>query len=183
MRAGKMSRRLAAMTLLASVTAGCSPDPAPTPAPPPPVSQTPTESAQEMQQRVDYEAAEKAYRTFRGEYNRVLRAGGSNKPTQVMNRTAGDGYLEDVQRVAEAYKGLHYHQAGEEKVTFVKRGGYSTSSIALDVCEDTSSVRTLNNKGNVVGRGEMRRLRLEIERRSGSWKIWSGSGKQVDSCE
>ena len=44
----------------------CGPEPTPTtaPTPSPVVSQTPTESAQERQQRIDYEAAEKAYRTF-----------------------------------------------------------------------------------------------------------------------
>lgn len=183
MRAGKMSRRLAAMTLLASVTAGCSPDPAPTPAPPPPVSQTPTESAQEMQQRVDYEAAEKAYRTFRAEYGRVLQRGGAEKATQVMTENAGGPYLREFAQVMRGYRRLGFHESGTLKIGYVRYAGYSTSSILLDVCEDDRPVDVYQRNGKKYGSGEVRTARLDVRKKGDRWKMWDGESQKVDSCD
>ena len=99
---GGAGRTLGVATLLCVLaTAGCSPGseaPGPAPTPPSPVQTTPTESPQERQERLDYAAAEKAYRTFRAEYGRVLRAGGAKEPTKVMKATAGGRVLERLHR-------------------------------------------------------------------------------------
>ncbi len=85
------------------LVAGCTPDPGPGPgtSPSPAVSSstpspTPTENAQERQQRLDFEAAEKAYLTAFAESGRLAMAGGTNKPTKVLLENTVGAYL-DVQ--------------------------------------------------------------------------------------
>ena len=89
--------------VLGLLVAGCTPEsgPAPTVTPVPPVSSptpspspTPTENAQERQQRLDFEAAEKAYLTAFAESERLAVAGGANKPTKILVATT----LEDSTR-------------------------------------------------------------------------------------
>lgn len=182
MHVGLIGRSVVAAVAVALVASACTPAVTPAPSPLPSVSATPTETDQQRQERLDYEAAEKAYRTFRAEYNRVLRAGGAKKPTAVMKETAANGYLTEVQKVAEAYKGLGDHQQGEEKTVYLKRGGYSKTSINLLACEDTQSVSIIDKRGKKVGAGEIRRVDLEVRLEAGTWKLWSGSGDEVESC-
>jgi hypothetical protein len=163
---------------------GCTPDPGgPTPFPTPTATQTPSESAQERQERLDYAAAEKAYRTFRAEFNRLLRIGGRKHPTRTMTETAGGSYLKETAEVIQAYKGLGNHQAGAEKTAYVRRSGYSAQELELAVCEDTRSVRTLDLSGRIVGRGEIRAVKLTVRKTGSRWKLWSGSGRKVSSCD
>ena len=95
-----------AVLVLGLLVAGCTPDPGPTPtvtpfprstSSSPSPSPTPTENAQERQQRLDFEAAEKAYLTAFAEirqarYGRAVH----RKPTKVMLANTGGFYL-DVQ--------------------------------------------------------------------------------------
>ena len=84
-----------AVLVLGLLVAGCTPEPGPNPsvtpvptvttsAPSPTASPTPTENAQERQQRLDFEAAEKAYLTAFAESGRLAMAGGTKKPTRLM---------------------------------------------------------------------------------------------------
>src|SRR4051812_42967822 len=127
----RVGRGLVTAALLCLLTAqGCAADlssPSPSPSPTPP-AQTPTESAQQRQERLDYAAAEKAYRTFRAEYGRVLRAGGGKEPTRVMKATAGGDYLATFSRVIRGYKAIGSRDVGEEEVIFVHPGGYNRGS-------------------------------------------------------
>src|SRR3954462_9066966 len=119
----RVGRGLLTAALLCLLTAqGCSADlSGPRPSPPPTTpAQTPTESAQQRQERLDYAAAEKAYRTFRAEYGRVLRAGGGKEPTRVMKATAGGSYLREFAEIVMAYAGLADRQMGDEKVAYVR---------------------------------------------------------------
>lgn len=180
---GNIGRLLAAVVVVGVAVTGCTPAAAPLPSPSPPVSQTPTESSEQRQQRLDYEAAEKSYRAFRAEYNRVLRAGGAKEPTPVMKANAGNGYLTEVQKVAEAYKGLGYHQVGTEEIVSIKRGGHSPMSLVIDACEDTRNVHTEDRKGKNLGSGEIRLVKIKVRTTGGIWRLWSGNGKKADSCD
>src|SRR3954447_26636471 len=181
----RVGRGLLTAALLCLLTAqGCSADlsgPSPSPSPTTP-AQALTESAQQRQERLDYAAAEKAYRTFRAEYGRVLRAGGAKEPTSVMKATAGGDYLATFTEVIRGYKQLGSREVGTEKIVYVHRSGYSEQSIRLDVCEDSRSTRTARRNGDATA-GELRTAALEVRRTSDDWKVWSGSGKLVDSCE
>lgn len=184
---GKIGRCAAALMLVGFVAAGCTPDApsppsSPTPPPTPSVSQIPSETAQERQQRVDYEAAEKSYRAFRAEYRRVLRDGGAENATARMRATAGNGYLKDTENVIQGYKSFKYRQEGQEKIVYLRPGGYSPSSLILDACEDDRSVKAMDENGKSLGPGEFRVVKIVVAKRDGSWKLWSGTGKKVDSC-
>ncbi|HEY5822538.1 MAG TPA: hypothetical protein VIT20_11220, partial [Propionibacteriaceae bacterium] len=103
MRTGTLGPNMAAAAILvALLTGGCTPDPTPPVTPTPTATQTPTETEQERQQREAYAAAETAYRTFRAEYGRVLRAGGAKEATAVMKQTAGGPYLKEFTEVIQA---------------------------------------------------------------------------------
>jgi hypothetical protein len=162
--------------------AGCTPDAvAPPPPPPSPVSQSPTETARERQERLDYAAAEKAYRTFRAEYNRVLRAGGAEEPTKVMKATAQGQYLRAFTEVIRAYKSLGNRDTGPERIRYVRYGGYTPDEVVLEVCEDSRGIRTLR-PGSKPGRGEVRTAVLRVRHSDDGWRVSSGTGRKVDAC-
>ena len=170
--------------LLTLLSAGCTPDepPADPPSSSAP-SPTPTENAQEREERLAYEAAEKSYREFRAEFYRVLRAGGSKSPTPVMKETAGGPYLKNFTEVAQAYRGQRSYSRGTERTGYVRPAGYESPSLVLDVCEDSRNVKDYSKSGKYQGRGEVRTARLEARKVNGGWKIWDGSGEKVTSCD
>jgi len=180
-------RRTAGATVLLGVLAlaGCTtPDPAgPVSPPTPPVSQSPTETAQERQERLDYAAAEKSYRTFRAEYDKVLRTGGAKQATKVMRATAGGPYLKEFSEIVEAYDGLGLRTRGREEIAHVRRIGYAAEEVNLQVCEDSRNVEDLDHRGKSKGRGELRTASLQVRKVGGQWKVWSGNGKKVESCD
>jgi len=177
-------RSIAVLLATGSLVA-CGPEPTPTtsPTPSPVATQTPTESAQERKQRLDYEAAEKAYRTFRAEFNRVLQAGGSKSATKVMKENAGGEYLKSTEEVVQAYKGLGGKQIGDELIVYVRPAGYSPKSVIIETCEDTRKVKALDKRGKSLGPGEVLALQIEVRQLRNQWKLWSGSGRKVKSCE
>src|SRR5918998_5048971 len=93
--------RIGAAIAGCALVAACTPEPGatttPTPAPPASVSATPsatpTETEIERQQRLDFEAAERAYRTSIAEQDRLARLGVS-RSTAELERTSTGRYLE-----------------------------------------------------------------------------------------
>ena len=171
-----------AALLCAVALGGCTADAGvqPTPSPTPSVA-TPTESAEERQERLDYAAAEKAYRTFRAEYGRVLRAGGAKEPTKVMKQTAGGDYLRQFEKIVVAYEGLGARDEGKERIAYVRPSGYSRTELALEVCEDGREIVTIAQGKRIEG--EVRSAKLQMRRSDGRWKVWSGSGREVARCD
>lgn len=174
---------LAALIVAGLVATGCTPAPTPSPSVSvtPSVSQTPTESTIERQQRLDYEAAEKSYRTFRAEYNRVLREGGAKEPSELMRETAGGSYLAEFTKAIEAYNGLGSYDSGTEKIIYVRGIGHSPEAVRLQVCEDSRAIQTFDKKGRSQGSGDILEITIEV-RNDGRWKVWSGTGKRVELC-
>jgi hypothetical protein len=165
--------------------AGCTAEPAAPPLPPPPpspASQSPTETARERQERLDYAAAEKAYRTFRAEYERVLRAGGADEPTRVMRAAAGGDYLRTFTQVIKDYKRASGHATGKERIAYVRYAGYSPTKIALIVCEDGRRTTTVLSSGESL-KGEVRMADIEARKVGEGWKVWSGTGRRVSRCD
>lgn len=176
-------RAVVAAVLGALALVGCTPPgpTEPTPSPTPSV-QTPTETPEERQERLDYAAAEKAYRTFRAEYGRVLQAGGAKEPTKVMKATAGGEYLATFAEVIRSYRDAKSRNKGMEVIGYVRRSGYSNSAIALEVCEDGRATQTLLPSG-ASRPGEVRTASLEVRKTGKNWRVWSGTGELVESCE
>ena len=169
--------------LLVFLSAGCTPDDPP-PAPPsttvPPP--TPTENAQEREERLAYEAAEKSYREFRAEYNRVLATGGAARSTNKMLRNAGGPYLAELQAGAEAYRGLRRYARGNEVIVYLRPDGYSPNEVLMQICEDSRGVTTYDAKGKKLYTGDLRELSLVFRLKESRWKAWTGSGKKVADC-
>ena len=70
-----------------------------------PVSTTPTESQIERQMRLDYEAAEKAYRANMAEQDRLVQAGGANESDSCTQSDATGEYLRSLlQSLREVHK-------------------------------------------------------------------------------
>ena len=169
--------------LLAFLSAGCTPDEPTAPPSSSAPTPTPTENAQEREERLAYEAAEKSYREFRAEFYRVLRAGGAKSATPVMKATASGPYLKYFTALAQAYKGEGAYSTGTELTGYVRPQGYSPNSLVLDVCEDSSKVRDFDRSDKQTGKGEIRTAQLEIRQLDGNWKVWDGTGKKVSSCD
>ena len=89
-----------AVVACCALAAACSPDQAPVSTPSPPPAATPAESQIERQIRLDYEAAEKAYRANRAEQDRLYQAGGATKATSALKATATGSYLRITVEVA-----------------------------------------------------------------------------------
>lgn len=178
-------RSVAVLLVTAAVTAaGCTPDPAPPPppAPSPKPSPTRTETQLERQMRLDFEAAEKSYRTFRTEINRVLRAGGASRATPIMKATAESDYLVTFTEVARLYKRKKERQIGDERIGYVRRNAHSFTSLLLDVCEDYRQVSIEDSEGNREKLNEVKAYRLEVNKAGGRWKVSNGTGRVVKSC-
>lgn len=179
---------LGAISATCVLLAACMPaDGAPVPPPPDSqsaVSATPPETAQERKERLAYEAAEKAYRTFREEYNRVYTSkGGSAKPTAIMTENATGPYLKAMLDFLE-YKVDHkrYSDRGV-RIAYVRSGGYSPNELVLLTCEDGGDVKIFNARGKQVSHGGISRLTLYVRPVEGRWKVWNGDQETVKSCE
>lgn len=168
--------------LLAFLATACTPSDPP-PAPPSTSAPSPTENAQEREERLAYEAAEKSYREFRAEFYQVLSKGGAKSATPKMKATAAGPYLKNFTEVAQAYRGQKSHSVGTETIGYVRRAGYESNSLLLDVCEDSREVKDYSNSGKYQTRGELRTARLEVRAINGVWKVWDGEGRKVSSCD
>jgi hypothetical protein len=178
-----------AVLVLGLLVAGCTPDPGRTPTvtPVPSVtsatpSPTPTENAQERQQRLDFEAAEKAYLTAFAESGRLAVAGGVNKPTKVMLANT-DGFYLDVQlNDLKVLKKNGWHADRPSTTTVMSDGGWSPDELGLTACEDGSKLRLLDQQGKEVAKDRPMRFvqTLTATRSDGRWKITDVESKAVE---
>jgi hypothetical protein len=147
----------------------------PTPTP------TPTENAQERQQRLDFEAAEKAYLTGTREYQRLLMAGGATKPTKLLRETTGGFQLKATMNALKTVKKNGWHTDRPASQVVSATGGWEPVELQLTACEDTSAVKFLDKSGNEVF--EDRDLRyvhtLTATKSDGVWKITDGESRAV----
>ena len=182
-----------AVLVLGLLVAGCTPDPGPTPTvtPIPSVSTptqsssptpTPTENAQERQQRLDFEAAEKAYLTAFAESGRLAVAGGTNKPTKVMLANTGGFYLEVQLNDLKVLKKNGWHADRPSSTSVVADGGWSPDELGLTACEDGSQLKLLDQQGKEVAKDRPMRFVqiLTGTRTDGRWKITDVESKEVE---
>jgi len=172
-----------AALVLGLLVAGCTPDPGPTPTvtPVPSVSTpssspTPTENAQERQQRLDFEAAEKAYLTAFAESGRLAVAGGATKPTKVLLATTGGFYLKVQMNDLKVIKENGWRADRPSTTSVFANGGWSPKEVGLTACEDASKVKLLNQQGKEVAKDRPMRFvqTLTATRVDGVWKITDG---------
>lgn len=166
-------------------TPGTSPSPAVTASPSPSASPTPTENAQERQQRLDFEAAEKAYLAANAEADRLIMAGGARKPTKVLLATTTGSYRSALMNSIRTFKNNGWHSDRPIPQSVVGNGGWSPNELRLTACEDTSGVRYLDQKGNEVFKDRKRRYvhALTAKRAGDNWRIATIESKAVATFE
>ena len=115
----------------------CTPEPPPTgPTPastPTPSATMPTESPVEREQRLDFEAAEKAYRANVAEQDRLYRKGGASKATSALKATATGEYLRFTVEDLRAIKRARKRVIGEAQPVTVDRTAWKVDSVILTV--------------------------------------------------
>ena len=166
----------------------CAPEVPPTSSPTPvvaptPSASTPTESPQEREERLAYEGAEKAYRTFITEYSRVVRSSDRPHVTQPMRRNASGPYLKAYSKFIKQRRESRVRSSGPFTVGQVERVAYAPNQVLLTACEDGSKAKVVNRKGRVVGRGEIGTIDLTVRFVKSRWVVWDGDNeKRVKSC-
>jgi hypothetical protein len=183
-----------AFTYLGAVVAcalfpACTPSAGVSPTPPPGVStpagqSTPPETDQQRKERLDFEAAEKAYRTFRAEYDRISDTpGGSAKPTKLMTDNAAGPYLKVMSSFLKSKKAKGQYEDRRVRIAYVTRGAYSPQELLLMTCEDGTEVGAFDLKGHRVGHGQASKMTFYVRPVDGRWKVWDGTQEEVKQCE
>lgn len=180
----------------ALLLAGCSQPPATPPSTAPSFRCTPEAGGAEFdctQQQYDemlakdklYAEAEAVYRRFLAEEIRILRAGGTDSPTAVIEETTSGSFFDEVMAdfVQAKRQSISVDQGDREvvsveRMTGVAKGG---SAVALAICVDSRSVHFLRN-GESEGVGGVTRDELYFGNFDGRLKVIGADGKGVDEC-
>ena len=169
-----------------ALAAACTSEPSSvtTPSLTPPAT-TPTESQIERQMRLDYEAAEKAYRTNMREQDRQSRLGIAVK-TEELASTASGNYLLFVLEVLRDIRDSGWRAQSSTIIRGIARDGWQEDQVRLLACEDNSSVTFIDKKGKDVTPTNVVRTfvqDLRVDRIKGRWKVTDVESRPVDSFE
>jgi hypothetical protein len=167
-----------------ALAAACTQEPAQTSSPTP-VATTPSESQIERQMRLDYEAAEEAYRANISEQDRLARAGGADRATAALRATAEGEYLSSAVASVALIKRKGWRGTGSTTIIGIGRVGWQEKHVRLVSCEDGSRLRLLDNAGkDVTPRGDSRFVqRLVVIQRAGRWKVSTFGSTSVKTLE
>lgn len=181
--------RIGAALAGCALVAACTPDPAPpaTPTPAPPSttsatpSATPTETDIERQQRLDFEAAENAYRASISEQDRLARLGTATA-TPELKRTSADEYLKFALAGLEEFEDAGWRSQGDSTIVGVSRRGWQGRRIGLTACEDGSSIKIRDKSGRDVTPDVGRKFvqDLTVSRFGDLWKVSDIKSKPVN---
>jgi hypothetical protein len=185
-RRGTSEGLLALAISLSLLTMGCIPKAggAPSPAPSPPASLP--ETSREERARLDFAAAEHAYRGATAEVNRLLMVGGADGPTKVLLTFAEGKFLDFTVDVLRSTKNSKTRTTAPLTIAAVApSGGWSENRIRLTACEDATKVRVLDLSGKDVTPKGMRRAvqQLTVVKSGDSWKVADAETTLVKSFE
>jgi hypothetical protein len=170
-----------------AIAAACTAEPVATSTPSPtPAATTPTESQIERQMRLDYEAAENAYRMNTAEQDRLYRAGGAAHATTTLKATATGSYLRITLQSLREVHDSGWHAEGSTKIIGVSRdGGWKPGRLGLTSCEDNSTIRFFDRRGkDVTPKAERRYVqKLTVIKVAGRWKVSTADSTRVHSFE
>jgi hypothetical protein len=169
-----------------ALAAACTPAPAPTTTPSPtPAATTPSESQIERQMRLDYEAAEAAYRDNMAEQDRQSQLGTAVK-TKELTSTASGRYLRFVLEVLSDIRDSGWRAEGVTNIRGVASSGWRKDQVQLTACEDSSAVKFIDKKGRDVTPKNVVRTyvqNLTVNRVGGRWKVSDVESKPVRNYE
>ena len=176
-----------AVVACCALAAACTQEPAQTSSPSPtPLATAPRESQIERQMRLDYEAAELAYRTNMAEQDRLYQAGGAVEATPVLEATATGSYLRiSLKSLRDVHDASWRATAGTKILGIVRDGGWKGDRVGLTSCEDNEIVTFVDKSGKDVTPGGLALYvqALTIVRVSGSWKVSAAMTKKVKTFE
>ena len=151
-----------------------------------PPAKTPTESQIERQMRLDYEAAEEAYRTNMAEQDRLYKSGGTLRSTPALKTTATGSYLRiSLQSLRDVHKAGWRATAGTRIVGVVRNGGWKSDRVGLTSCEDNEIVHFVNRSGkDVTPKGLALYVQaLTVVRKGERWKVSTALTTKVQTFE
>jgi hypothetical protein len=176
-----------AVVACCALAAACTQEPAQTSSPSPtPTAERPTESQIERQMRLDYEAAERAYRSSTAEQDRLYQAGGATKATPALRGTATGAYLEITLKSLRAVQESGWHAKGSTKIIgVVGNGGWREGRVGLTSCEDNNAIRFFDRRGEDVTPKDERRYvqELTVVKVTERWKVSTTNSTRVHSFE
>jgi hypothetical protein len=153
---------------------------------PTPVVTTPSESQIERQMRLDYEAAERAYRANMAEQDRLYKAGGAVEATRLLKATATGSYLRiTISSLRDVHEADWRATAGTKILGVVRDGGWKGDRVGLTSCEDNEIVRFVDKSGkDVTPKGPALYVQaLTIVKVSGHWKVSSAVTTKIRTFE
>jgi hypothetical protein len=136
--------------------------------------------------RLDYEAAEEAYRASTVEQDRLYQAGGTTKASAALRATATGSYLRVTLKSLREIHRSGWHAEGDTKIVgVVRNGGWRAGQVGLTSCEDNNAIRFLDRKGkDVTPKVERRYVQtLTVVKIGDGWKVSSANSTRVHSFE
>ena len=136
--------------------------------------------------RLDWDAAEDAYRTAIAESDRLARDGGARKPTAVLEDSATGDYLTVLVADLRTFEARGWRLKGGVAVLNVSpSGGWSSSELGLTACEDNSRWRILDKKGrDVTPKNQPDYIQsLTATKSQGVWKISDSTSRKVPNVK
>ena len=133
--------------------------------------------------RLDYAAAEKAYRTSSVEGDRLI-ARGASKPSAAFKAVATGEYLELIMGLSQQVRDEGYTGNGGTIIRGVVEDGYQEDKLQLLACEDVSKVK-LYKDGERVNRNSSPYYvqHLTVTKDGSDWKVSKMKTTQLKSLE
>lgn len=188
--------RIGAALAGCALVAACTPDPGPTPTPSPSASAatpsasptpsaTPTETEIERRQRLDFEAAEKAYRVNVAEQDRQAQLGIARE-SPLLRQTSQGKYLEFTLKSLRTIRERGWRAVGGADIAGVSLGGWRKDELKLVSCEDGSDIRFIDVEGNNITPKNLRRRFVQtytVVAVKGLWKLTDLNSRRVASFQ
>ena len=188
--------RIGAVLAGCALVAACTPDAGPTQTPtpsapvsPPRVSPTPSaipnETDLERRERLDFEAAVKAYRDNVDEQDRQAQLGIAQETT-ILKQTSQGRYLKFTLASLATIRKRGWRAQGVSDVAGLSRGGWKKGELEIVACEDGSKIRFVDKRGKDVTPGNLRRIFVQtytVVAVEGRWKLSDLSSLRVKSFE
>jgi hypothetical protein len=135
--------------------------------------------------RLDYEAAEKAYRANIAEQDRQSQLGIAEK-SPALTSTATGNYLRFVLQVLRDIRDSDWRAEGTTTIRGVAPNGWRENQLQLKVCEDNSAVNFTDKKGRDVTPKNVLRTYVQdltVSRVEGRWKVSDVESRAVKTYE
>ena len=188
--------RIGATIAGCALVAACTPEqppavtPTPTATPAPTPSATPTETDTERQMRLDWEAAEEAYRRSIAEVNRLAQQG-KTSASPALKEVSSGAYLGVQLSSLRGIKSRGWRLEGEITILGVARvGGWNATSLDLLACEDNSTWRVFDRSNRDVTPKDRPDYiqELTVNKLGAKWKVVQVASRKVqdvsaEDCE